>query len=184
MRIAIRIALLIIIGVLAYFTYESIAGPVRHMAEVEVKETAVIEKLKLLQKAELAYRDERGVFTKSFDTLENFVLNGKMIVTIEEGDRDDSTTVYTVKKVYKSIKEELFSNVDEEEIKNMKYVPFHDNTMFLIDTATVVQNNISVPVFQITDPKPFSEERIKEKNPLRVGDIYSVDYSGNWKGNR
>ena len=56
--------------------------------------------------------------------------------------------------------------------------------MWLIDTATVTQNNIKVPVFQITDPKPFNEVRIKEKNPLRVGDIYSVDYSGNWKGNR
>ena len=37
-------------------------APVRHMKEVEVKETAVIEKLKLLQKAELSYRDERGLF--------------------------------------------------------------------------------------------------------------------------
>ena len=47
-----------------------------------------------------------------------------MLVTIEEGSLDDSTTTYTVKKVFKSIKDELFSQVDEETIKNMKYVPF------------------------------------------------------------
>ncbi len=53
MKYVIRIVLLIVICILAYLTFESIAEPVRYAKEVKVKEKAVIEKLKVIRDAQL-----------------------------------------------------------------------------------------------------------------------------------
>ncbi len=180
MKYVIRIVLLIVICILAYLTFESIAEPVRYAKEVKVKEKAVIEKLKVIRDAQLTYRDVNGSFTGSFDTLINFINTGKIKMMIEFGDRDDSTTVFRSEEVLVSVKDSLFKNID---IDNVRYVPDHDTLQFEMASNVITKNNVPVPVFQVVDPKPFSKERIKANDPLRVGSVYEVDYNGNW-GNR
>ncbi len=99
---------------------------------------------------------------------------------IEFGDRDDSTTVFRSEEVLVSVKDSLFKNID---IDNVRYVPDHDTLQFEMASNVITKNNVPVPVFQVVDPKPFSKERIKANDPLRVGSVYEVDYNGNW-GNR
>jgi uncharacterized protein YqfB (UPF0267 family) len=180
MKYGIRIALVVIIAVLSYFLYDGIQKPIRYAEEVEVKEKAVKEKLLQIREAQLIFNDVNKRFVSTFDSLENFILNGKMEVTIEYGDKDDSTSVYRVEKVVKSIKEEKYPNVSEQEIRSWKYVPGEGDLTFEMEVDMISKNNIIVPVFQITDPKPFSKDRIKAKNPLRVGSIYDINYNGNW----
>ena len=180
MKYAIRIALVLVIIFLIYKTYNSIAEPVRYGKEVIKKEQAVINKLKIIREAELAYRDVYGDFTASFDTLINFMKNGQLKVLIAYGDQDDSTTRFEQKIELVSVRDSLFKQVD---IDNIRYVPGKDTMQFLIEAGEIKKNNVPVPVFQITDPDPYSKQRVKEKNPLRVGNMYDADYSGNW-GNR
>lgn len=75
-KYSIRIGLLIIIGVLAYFTYESIAEPIRYQKQVDIKEEAVIKKLTILRDGQLAYRESKGSFAGNFSDLLNFMEKG------------------------------------------------------------------------------------------------------------
>lgn len=178
MKYVIRTVLLILIAVLAYFTYESIAAPIRYAKEVTKKEAKVIAKLKVLRDGQLAYKDENGKFAGNFEDLLNFMENGIMTVTIQTGSKDDSTTVFESKKMEVSVKDSLFKDVD---IRNLRYVPGYDTIEFKIAAGDLKKNNVIVPVFEIKDPKPFSKEREAKNDPLKVGSIYDVNYNGNWK---
>lgn len=178
MKYVIRAVLFIAIVVLAYMTYNSIAEPVRYAKEVEAKEKLVIEKLSIIRDAQVAFREENNRFTASFDTLIDFMQNGKMKIIVQYGSEDDSTTVYRTEEEFIPIKDTLFKNVD---IENIRYVPSLPNkTEFIMNAKTIVSNNATVPVFEVIDPQPFDRERVKNKNPLKVGSITEVNYRGNW----
>lgn len=178
MKYVIRIVLLAIIIFLAYKMYRSIAEPMEYEAEVEKRERAIVKKLKHIREAQLAFKDENGRFTGSFDTLINFMQNGYLQVERLYGDKDDTTSKFVQILDSVSVKDSLFKGVD---IPNIRYKPGTNNQVeFKIEAGTITRNDVRVPVFQVTDPEPFSKERQKEKNPLRVGDIYNVDYNGNW----
>ncbi|MEY2924225.1 MAG: hypothetical protein RLZZ337_773 [Bacteroidota bacterium] len=177
MKYVIRAILVIAICVLGYYTFKGIAEPVRYAKEVEIKEQKVIDKLKIIRDAQILYKDQTGSFTASFDTLCDFMQNGKIKVMVEFGDKDDSTTVYKIVPMELNVRDTLFKNVD---IENLRFVPYYDTLQFVMQANTIVKNNVKVPVFQVTDPKPFNREREKKNDPLRVGSVYEVDYNGNW----
>lgn len=181
MKYVVRILLLVVIGVLGYLTYNTVAKDVKYAQEVIKEEQKVIDKLKIIRDAELAYREVNGEFTGDFDTLINFMNNGELKVVIAFGDRDDSTTVFQQRIEYVSVRDSLFKEVD---IENIRYVPDSDTMQFKLEANTIEKNNVPVPTFQCTDPNPFSRERREDNNPLRVGNLYDADYSGNWSGNR
>ena len=180
MKIAIRIALLVVIGVLAYFTFQSIAKPVKYQKQVIEKEQEVVDRLKVIRDGQLAYKDVHGYFTADFDTLINFMKDGQLKVIRAFGDRDDSTTVFRQIIVEVSVYDSLFSGMDVDQVR---YVPGRDDLEFEMDAGNIEQNGVYVPVFQVTDPDPFSEDRRIKNKPLRVGNMFVADYSGNW-GNR
>jgi hypothetical protein len=177
MKYAIRIALLIIIAVLSYLTFNTVYSDIKYEEEVTEKEAAVIKKLELLRDGQIAYKDEKGKFAGNFPDLLEFMENGKMRVLIQEGDKDDSTTVFKTTEMMVSIKDSLFRKVN---IPQLKYVPFHDTLQFKMAAGEIKKNSVTVPVFEIVDPMPFSKDRKKKKNPLQVGSIYEVNYNGNW----
>lgn len=177
MKIVVRILLFAVVVVLGYLTVESVLAPIRYAKEVEQKEALVIKKLKTIREAQMAYMDENGRFTASFDTLIDFMKNGTMSVTIEYGSKDDSTTTFRRETVEIPVKDSLFKNVD---IDNIRYVPLHDDLEFEMGANTIVKNNVTVPVFQVLDPKPFAKERQENNDPLKVGSLYEVNYKGNW----
>ena len=177
MKYSIRIGLLVIIAILSYYTYESIAEPIRYQKQVDIKERAVIEKLSILRDGQLAYRETKGKFAGDFDELLGFMENGQLKVLIQEGDKDDSTTVYKVEEYFVSVKDSLFSDID---VPNLRYVPFKDTLQFHIAAGEIKKNAVTVPVFEISDPEPFSKERKKKNDPLKVGSIFDANYSGNW----
>jgi hypothetical protein len=177
MKYSIRIGLLVIIAVLGWKLIQSIAEPIRYQKQVDIKEKAVIEKLSILRDGQLAYRDNKGEFAGNFSDLLDFMENGQLKVLIQEGDKDDSTTVYKVEEYFVSVKDSLFSDVD---VPNLKYVPFKDSLQFKIASGEIKKNAVTVPVFEISDPEPFSKERRKKNDPLKVGSIFDANYSGNW----
>lgn len=178
MKYAIRIALLVIIVLLAYLSYDTVNSDIRYAAEVEVKEEAVIEKLKIIKAGQMAYKEEYGKFSGNFDELLDFMQNGQRKIIIQSGSADDSTTVVTRTETMVSVKETLFADVN---VPKLRYLPFHaDSVEFKIAAGEINKNNVTVPVFQVTDQKPFSRDRKEKNNPLKVGSIYDVNYNGNW----
>ena len=80
MRRVIQILFVFVIIVLGYLIVESIMEPIRFNQEVEVRETATINRLVDIRNAQKAYKDIYKKYTGSFDTLISFVDTGSFQV--------------------------------------------------------------------------------------------------------
>ena len=89
MKKIIQIVLAITIVVLAYFIWESIQAPIRFNKEKDIRYEATIQKLRDIRTAQIAYKDEYGKFTASFDTLIDFIKNDSMKLIRAEGALSD-----------------------------------------------------------------------------------------------
>ncbi len=75
---------------LGYFLISGIEAPINFKKQREYRYGFVIDRLKDIRKAELAYKDEKNVFTGSFDTLINFVKMDSMRVLRKIGTLPDT----------------------------------------------------------------------------------------------
>ena len=73
MRRIISILFVLIIIVLGYLIVESIMEPIRFNQDVEIRESATIERLVNIREAQKAYKDIYKQYTGSFDTLIAFL---------------------------------------------------------------------------------------------------------------
>lgn len=84
-----NIALWILIAFLAYITFNSVYGEIKFNELKDKRYVKVIEKLKDVRDAELAYRTVTGKFAGNFDELVKFIDTAKFTIT----QRKDSTVV-------------------------------------------------------------------------------------------
>ncbi len=71
----------LIAAVLAYFLIANIKFAIDEEKRIKESEAKVIEKLKLIREAEKAYQEVNNEYTNNWDTLINFINNGKYYVT-------------------------------------------------------------------------------------------------------
>ncbi len=86
MKVVMRVLLALAIVLLAYISWRSIQGPIDFNAEVAKRDKAVIQRLVDIRTAQVALRAQTGAYTASFDTLINFVKDGKIATLIKSGD--------------------------------------------------------------------------------------------------
>lgn len=72
---------LIIALVLAYFLVSNIKFAIDEEKRIKKSESVVIDKLKLIREAEQAYQEVNNRYTNNWDSLINFVENGKYYIT-------------------------------------------------------------------------------------------------------
>ncbi|MFV0554196.1 MAG: hypothetical protein ACK5LR_05775 [Mangrovibacterium sp.] len=75
---------------LCYLIYESVETPLRFEKAKQERYNVVIEQLKNIRKAEIAYKDVNGAFTGNWDTLIHFVNTGKLPMVRKIGMLTDS----------------------------------------------------------------------------------------------
>ncbi len=86
MKVVMRVLLALAIVLLAYISWKSIQGPIDFNAEVDRRDQAVIQRLVDIRTAQVAYRAQTGTYTASFDTLANFIKDGKIVTLVRSGD--------------------------------------------------------------------------------------------------
>ena len=86
MKVVMRVLLALAIVLLAYISWKSIQGPIDFNAEVDRRDQAVIQRLVDIRTAQVAYRAQTGTYTASFDTLANFIKEGKIVTLARSGD--------------------------------------------------------------------------------------------------
>ncbi|MEG0949032.1 MAG: hypothetical protein RR212_08035 [Bacteroidales bacterium] len=84
-----KLLLVVAIGVMGYLCVESIMGPIRFEHEKGLRDKATIQRLINIRKAQIEYRNLNGGYTASFDTLIDFVKNGKLPFVVKEGSLTD-----------------------------------------------------------------------------------------------
>lgn len=86
MKVVMRVLLAVAIILLAYVSWRSIQGQVDFDAEVKKRDRAVIQRLVDIRTAQVALRAQSGSYTANFDTLIQFVKDGRIATVVKAGD--------------------------------------------------------------------------------------------------
>lgn len=86
MKVLVKVILVAAIGLLVFLCWKSIQGPIDFNKHRETRDRAVINRLIDIRTAEVAFREIEGAYTADFDSLINFVKNGKVALLEKHGD--------------------------------------------------------------------------------------------------
>jgi len=198
----ISLALLLIAVYLGFKIYDGIVGNIRFHQEKQKRYAKVIDNLKIIREAELAYKKVNRTYTKDFNKLVNFIENDSFP---EIRVFEDSETVVIrgvpTQREFKVVDTIGWSRVIDDfknlDYKNMMKVPGTEAT-FELATGFVEKGigNLKTPVFEAKVAKAIVLEGmnknliVQEKNVLgvdevrgeyiSVGNLEDVKDSGNW----
>ena len=75
---------------LVYLNFESIMGPIRFDEQKSIRDKATIARLIDIRKAQIEYRNQKGTYTASFDSLTDFVKHGTIPFVLKVGSLTDA----------------------------------------------------------------------------------------------
>lgn len=206
MKTGIQILLWILCGVLAYFIYNSITGPIRFQEVKEERFAKVISSLKDIKLSQEAHKSVTGKYAKDFNSLVSFVDKGNYTITQQRDTSfvvfdkafqidmpKDSIIIDTLGTV--SVRDSLFKKDDR--FKTMMNVPGAPNgEKFTMKADIIDKGGYKAPVFEVSVPKKvvlydqpedlLSRENAQVSveevngNTITVGSLTQVSTSGNW----
>ena len=177
---------------LAFFLVSRIKYSIDEEARINSAESKVIERLKLIREAQIAFQSVNGEYASEWDTLYNFIENGEIFliqrreetVLLDYG--AEETTLYLDTLGSISVLDSLFSSYPNFNASELINVPGYDDVKFEIWASKIEKGGVQVDVVEVRNPKPFDPDR-KEANeaninkPLRFGSRTSITTAGNWE---
>ena len=177
---------------LAFYLVNSIKFSIDEEARINEAEAKVIEKLKMIRSAQIAFQNVNGQFASEWDTLLNFIDSGNIFliqrreetVLLDYG--AEETTLYLDTLGSVTVIDSLFSSIPNFVASNLINVPGYENVQFEIWASKIEKGGVEVDVVEVRNPKPFDPNR-KESNeaninkPLRFGSRTSITTAGNWE---
>lgn len=176
---------------LAYFLVDSIRTDINEEKRIATIEKNIIEKLKMIRDAQVAYQAANGNYTSDWDKLINFIDTGNIyitqrkehIITLEYGADSVVVNIDTLGTV--SVRDSLFSQekYPNFNLERLPYIPGNDTKKFEIFADEINKSGVNVDVFEVKDPEPVNPARLKKtgRGPLRVGSRTEVTTAGNWE---
>ena len=208
MKTVLQIILLGVIVGLGWLVYKSVQEPIIFQENYDLRKAAVVERLKLIRDAQVAYKATNDRYTGGFDTLINFVKTGNYKITKNEGSLTDSMLnagmtekealkLGIIKRdtVYVSVKDSLCKNIAPEELE---IVPYTNGAKFELGAGTIkTSSNLVIPVFEAKVPNKVFLKGLEEQYRinlddeakqlgrypgLKVGDLEEANNNaGNWE---
>ena len=226
LKTLLSIVLLACIAGLAYLIVDSVQQPVRFNHEKEKREAVAVQNLKDIRTLQVAFKGETNRYCSTLDSLKDFYENGEMSVIMKIGSMDDSLAAQhtaEVKKAKKGItdaqlyelykagdknlvfsitekikvKESLFTDRDDFNVNNLKYIPYSDGALVEMTAITKTVSGVQVPLFEAKMPYKLLlkgldnqlrinlDDQRKQQNKyvgLQVGSIEAPNNNaGNWE---
>lgn len=205
MKKILQIVLAVLIVVLAFVVYRQLSTPIKFKKEQEIRNAAVIERIKDIRTAERAYKQVHQAYTGSFDSLINFVLNDSMVYERAFGSADDSVAVAKGLVRRESFKMAVIDTIfgakkmTPEDVERMRFIPYSDNQEYQLEAGALeTESGVTVQVFECRAPyKAFLgdlnkqelinliDERkntFKDYPGIKVGSMTSAtNDAGNWE---
>ena len=196
----------VLILVFAYQVYNSINAPIKFNEVKNERYLKVIDKLKDIRNAQIAYKSVNGVYADNFDGLIKFIDTAQYTLTQK---RDSSYMKYN--RVYRidmleeivvidtlgfaSVKDSLFGNSDRYRTMAQVSIDGIEKT-FSIKADVIDKNGYNVPVFEVRISKDdvlFDQNKdlLKQEKALMsvdgvngpdlvLGSMTEVSTNGNW----
>ncbi|WP_282037438.1 hypothetical protein [Saccharicrinis aurantiacus] len=182
MKTVIQIILFLVIAGLAYAVVESVQKPIRFQKSHEMRSTEVIERLKDIRTAQVAYKTRYDKYTGSFDTLINFVKTDSLQLVKKEGSLSDSLVEagWTEEKALKvglisrdtiavGVADSLFA--DSYPIDSLRYIPFTDGEQFELGAGIVLTGSgVKVQVFEAKVENNVYLNGLEEQEVINLND--------------
>lgn len=184
MKTTFQILLIIVIGFLAFLVYESIMRPVKFQREYNIRTEKVIDRLKDIRSAQVAYKLVNGKYTASFDTLSDFVANGQIPVVRMEGSLNDSMILAGMTEL-KALelgiikRDTAYVNVIDTLFKtktwiadSLRYVPFTNKAEFELGTNVLsTASGVDVEVFEAKVPYEVFLQGLEKQEIINLREV-------------
>jgi hypothetical protein len=192
-----QIVLALVIIVFAFLIYRSIDKPLKFEAALKTRGDVVVEKLKDIRTAQTLFKSIHSRYTTSFDTLEKFVMTGKIPVVKMMPDPKDTTNTRTIRDTigFVSIFDSIYAKKNYK-LEDFDLIPFAGGDKFEMTAGMINKGGVNVPVFEVLAPfeaytKGLPEQlvinRKKESEDigkfpgLKVGSMVEASTDGNWE---
>lgn len=207
MKTVLQVALLLAIVVLGYFLYQSISTPIRYEEEQTKRYGKVIQRLKDIRTAQVAFKSEYGKYTGSFDTLITFIKTGHFNVEKRTGSADDSSAIakglFKREKVQVRVLDSLFKG-NTARVDSLPFIPFGGGAKFEMGAGVLMTaSKVPVKVFeakasdsiifksfvegnfrykQILVNKTDEKKKLEKYVGIKVGSLTeATNNAGNWE---
>ncbi|MDE0470587.1 MAG: hypothetical protein OXH57_01500 [Ekhidna sp.] len=180
---------------LAFFLFYSIKSSIDEDKRIASIEARIIEQLKMIREAEVAYMKVNGRYTSDWDKLISFIDTGKFylveksetIIPLPYG-KDSIVVIYDTLGT-RLVVDSLFSG-NKWPYFNLSALPFvpgvEPRTKFDVWADKITKAGLLVNAIEVKNPKPIDPSRDEEseyntRKPLRFGSRTSVTTAGNWE---
>ncbi len=193
MRILINLVLAAIVVGLVWVLISSIREPIAFKAEKEKRERAVVNKLMKIRTAQEAFRNIKGGFAPSFDSLSKVLKTDSFSIVSVIGDPDDPD--FTGEIIYDTIYMPAIDSIRSLGINldSLRYVPYGGGSEFEMQADTITYQATNVPVVEVgvrrqvfmgpfKDPRFARYDRGYDPNSvIKFGNMNAPNLSGNWE---
>lgn len=201
-RKTIQLLLWPVIIILAWLVYRSPISLKEFQEETNYRKSAVVQDLKDIRTAQIAFKDKYKVYAGDFNSLLSFVKNDSLAVVKAVGETPDSLTEDQALKagiisrdtvfvpVYQTIyNQDYLDSRDDRfpfELNKLSKVPFSEE-MFTIESGNIEKGKVVVQVFEVSttfgtflNGLDATNKGIDLDNILRVGSMSDASINGNW----
>ncbi len=200
----IQIFLVVLIVILSVVLVKSILEPIQFKKEQKHRYGIVVQNLKDIRTAQLAYKDVYGMFTGSLDTLTNFVKTDSLQLIYKKGEIPEDLLGQITEReaidkgmiirdtIRIAVLDSLFGK--EYPIDSLRYIPFSGGKEYRMAQGEVITGSkLKVKVFEAKAPskyilKGLDEQAIINLNDgweyqgLKVGSLEEANNAaGNWE---
>ena len=201
-RKTVQLLLWPVIIILAWLVYRSPISLKEFQEETNFRKSAVIQDLKDIRTAQIAFKDKYRVYASDFNSLLSFVKNDSLAVVKAIGETPDSLTedqallagiisrdtVFV--PVYQTIYNQDYLDTRDSrfpfDLEMLSMVPFSDET-FSIESGNIEKGKVVVQVFEVSttfgtflNGLDATNKGIDLDNTLRVGSMSDASINGNW----
>ena len=191
-----------VIIILAWLVYRSPISLKEFQEETNFRKSAVIQDLKDIRTAQIAFKDKYRVYAGDFNSLLSFVKNDSLAVVKAIGETPDSLTedqalmagiisrdtVFV--PVYQTIYNQDYLDTRDSrfpfDLEKLSMVPFSDETVN-IESGNIEKGKVVVQVFEVSttfgtflNGLDATNKGIDLDNTLRVGSMSDASINGNW----
>ncbi|MDR2882564.1 MAG: hypothetical protein LBU98_02100 [Alistipes sp.] len=164
LKITLLAILTVGIAVLAWTLFRQITTPIEYDKELNIRETAVIERIKDIRSAEQAFKLKNQRYVGDWDSLINFVLGDTLTFERKLVDENDSLAMVALKRSGRqnveqfkmAVRDTIFSprKLNDQQIRDLKYIPFaQQGTEYLLAaTMFTTESKVVVPLFSARAP--------------------------------
>ncbi len=201
-RKTVQLLLWPVIIILAWLVYRSPISLKEFQEETNFRKSAVIQDLKDIRTAQIAFKDKYRVYAGDFNSLLSFVKNDSLAVVKAIGETPDSLTedqallagIISRDTVFVPVYQTIYNQdyIDTRDsrfpfdLEMLSMVPFSDEK-FSIESGNIEKGKVVVQVFEVSttfgtflNGLDATNKGIDLDNTLRVGSMSDASINGNW----